>query len=177
MRIIGGKHKGRIIEVSRDFNARPTTDFAREALFNILANHFDFTEVRFLDLFSGTGSISFECCSRGCTDIDLVDINNRFVQSIAKVAARMNMTTIHPVKMDVFQFLQICRRQYDIVFADPPFELENLSGLPRAVLDKNILFPGGWFILEHPKKHKFENTPGFFDERKYGNVHFSFFRQ
>lgn len=176
MRIVGGKHKGRIIEVSRDFNSRPTTDFAREALFNILNNHFDFEEVRMLDLFGGTGSISFECSSRGCREIDLVDNNSRFVQFIGKTAAKMNMPGIHPVTMDVFRFLKICRKQYDLIFADPPYELENLPDLPRALLEKDLLLPGGWFILEHPKKHGFKHIPEFFDERKYGNVHFSFFR-
>ena len=176
MRIVSGKYKGRIIEVSKDFNARPTTDFAREALFNILANHFDFAEVRFLDLFCGTGSISFESGSRGCPDIDLVDINSSYLQFVGKAAAKMNISGLHPVKMDAFRFLKICKKQYDLIFADPPFELGNLPELPQAVLEKNLLLPGGWFILEHPKRHNFMHIPQFFDERKYGNVHFSFFR-
>jgi 16S rRNA (guanine966-N2)-methyltransferase len=176
VRIVGGDHKGRIIEVSRDFISRPTTDFAREALFNIVANYFNFTEVKLLDLFSGTGSISFECCSRGCREIDLVDISSRYVQFIGKTAAKMNMSGIHTIKMDVFRFLPICKKQYDLIFADPPFELENLTDLPEAVLSRDLLLPGGWFILEHPKKYSFNLVPQFFDGRKYGNVHFSFFR-
>lgn len=139
MRIVGGEHKGRIIDVGRDFNARPTTDFAREALFNILSNHYDFTEVRFLDLFSGSGSISFECCSRGCREIDLVENNGRFVQSIIKTASKINMTGIHPIHMDVFRFLKLCRKQYDLIFADPPYEMNNLADLPGAVMGKDLL--------------------------------------
>jgi 16S rRNA (guanine966-N2)-methyltransferase len=176
VRIVGGDHKGRIIEVSKEFDSRPTTDFAREALFNIVANYFDFFEISFLDLFSGTGSISFECNSRGCRDIDLVDTNSRSVQFIAKTADKMNMTGIHAVKMDVFRFLEICKKKYDLVFADPPFELKNLADLPGLVLSRDILLPGGWFILEHPGKYKFTHLPQCFDSRKYGNIHFSFFR-
>jgi 16S rRNA (guanine(966)-N(2))-methyltransferase RsmD len=177
VRIVGGEHKGRIIDVGRDFNARPTTDFAREALFNILSNHFDFKEISFLDLFSGSGSISFECCSRGCREIDLVEINSRFVQHILKVASKINMSGIHPIHMDVFRFLKLCRRQYDLIFADPPYEMNNLADLPGAVMEKDLLLPGGWFILEHSRKHNFKEVPHYFDERKYGNVHFSFFRK
>jgi 16S rRNA (guanine966-N2)-methyltransferase len=177
VRIIGGEHKGRIIEVGRDFDARPTTDFAREALFNILSNYFDFAEVRFLDLFSGSGSISFECFSRGCREIDLVEVNKRFVKYILQGASKMNMTGIHPVNLDVFRFLKLCRKQYDLIFADPPYELKNLTDLPEAVLGRDLLLPGGWFILEHSRKHTFNAVPYFFDERKYGNVHFSFFRK
>lgn len=176
MRIVSGKYKGRVIEVSRDFNARPTTDFAREALFNILANHFDFTEVRLLDLFSGTGSITFECISRGCREADMIDHSSHFTQNIAKAAATLNISHIHPVRMDVFRFLNICRKKYDLIFADPPFELENVAGLPKAILEKDLLLPEGWLILEHSKKHNFSQIPEFFDERKYGNVRFSFFR-
>jgi len=177
VRIVGGEHKGRIIDVAGDFDARPTTDFAREALFNILANHFDLAEVSFLDLFGGSGSISFECCSRGCREIDLVEINGRFVQGILKEAAKLKMTGIHPVNMDVFRFLILCRKQYDLIFADPPYELKNLADLPEAVLGKDLLQSGGWFILEHSRKHIFNQVPHFFDERRYGNVHFSFFRK
>jgi 16S rRNA (guanine966-N2)-methyltransferase len=176
VRIVGGEHKGRIIEVIREFDSRPTTDFAREALFNILTNYFNFEETSFLDLFGGTGSISYECNSRGCRKIDLVDINSRSIQFIAKTAAKMNMKGIHTVKMDVFLFLGICKTKYNLIFADPPFELKDLEKLPEAVLSRDILLTDGWFILEHPKKYKVNQHPRFFDTRKYGNIHFSFFR-
>jgi 16S rRNA (guanine(966)-N(2))-methyltransferase RsmD len=164
-----------MIVVGRDFRSRPTTDFAREALFNILANHFDFDTIRLLDLFAGTGSISLEFSSRGCRDIDLVDFDSHFIRSVGKAADALNIATLHPVKMDVFRFLQICKKQYDVIFADPPYELGSLPDIPRAVLEKNLLLPGGWFILEHARKYSFSTYPSFFDERKYGNVHFSFF--
>jgi 16S rRNA (guanine(966)-N(2))-methyltransferase RsmD len=176
MRIIGGEHKGRIIDVSHDFDSRPTTEFAREALFNILANYFDFSEINFLDLFGGTGSISLECGSRGCTRIDLVESNDRAVKFIAKTAQKLNIPGIHAVRMDVFRFLDICKSQYDVIFADPPFDLPKLESIPEAVLSKDILLPGGWFILEHPKRLKFDTHPRFFDQRKYGNLYFSFFK-
>ena len=176
MRIVGGEHKGRIIEVDRNFNARPTTDFAREALFNILTSHFDLAKTSFLDLFSGSGSISFECCSRGCRDIDLVEVNPHFIRFIGKEANRLKMEGIHTVRMDAFRFLDICRKRYDLIFADPPYDMNKVVELPGIILGKGLLLTGGWFILEHSAKHSFNHEPGFFDERKYGNVHFSLFR-
>ena len=134
MRIVGGAYKGRKIEVSKGFDSRPTTDFAREALFNILNNYVDFEAIRVLDLFSGTGSISFEFASRGCSHIDLVDINSRSIQFIAKVAANLKISGIHTVKMDVFRFIPICKSRYDVIFADPPYDLKNLPAIPDLVL-------------------------------------------
>jgi 16S rRNA (guanine(966)-N(2))-methyltransferase RsmD len=177
VRIVGGEHKGRIIEVSRDFDSRPTTDFAREALFNILTNQVDFTEIAFLDLFGGTGSISMECHSRGCRNIDLVEINSKAIHFIGQVARKLNMSEIHTVRMDVFPFLEICRKQYNVIFADPPFELKGLATIPGIILQKNILAPEGVFILEHPASYHFDKEAGFVNERKYGSVHFSFFRK
>jgi 16S rRNA (guanine(966)-N(2))-methyltransferase RsmD len=176
VRIVGGKHSGRKIEVSKSFDSRPTTDFAREALFNIMANHFDFNEIAVLDLFTGTGSISFEFASRGCADIDLVDINVRSIQFISRIAGEIGLKGLHPVKMDVFRFIPICRKQYDIVFADPPYDLKNLEELPGLVFGKQLLLSGGWFVLEHGKSHNFKDSPHFREERKYGSVHFSIFQ-
>jgi len=175
LRIVGGAYKGRKIGVSREFDSRPTTDFAREALFNILANIVDFEMISVLDLFSGTGSISFEFASRGCQDIDLVDNNGRSVHFIGRVANDFGMKGIHPVRMDVFNFIRICRKQYHVVFADPPFEMKNLAEVPGFVMQHNILLPEGIFVLEHPGSIGFHQVPGFMRERKYGNVHFSFF--
>jgi len=176
LRIVGGTYRGRKIEVSKGFDGRPTTDFAREALFNILANHFDFEEIRVLDLFSGTGSISFEFASRGCREIDLVDINSRSVRFIARVAAELQMQQIHPVRMDVFRFLSICKKQYHLIFADPPYDLINLEEIPDKVFQHQLLIDGGWFILEHSRTHHFHHHSLFHEERNYGSVHFSFFR-
>lgn len=176
MRIVGGLYKGRKIAVSRSFESRPTTDFAREALFNILSNHFDFEQSAALDLFSGTGSISLELASRGCGEIDLVDINGKSVNFINKIATELSIQGIHTIRMDVFKFIQICKKQYDIIFADPPYNLEKLKELPDQVFFHNLLKPGGWFILEHGKSDSFSKNPHFFDERHYGGVNFSFFR-
>jgi 16S rRNA (guanine966-N2)-methyltransferase len=176
LRIVGGAYRGRKIGVSRGFDGRPTTDFAREALFNILANHFDFEEIRVLDLFSGTGSISFEFVSRGCREIDLVDNNSRSVRFIAQVAADMQMKGIHPVRMDVFRFIPVCRKQYHIIFADPPYDLKNLAEIPDQVFHYELLQEGGWLILEHSGKQHFQDHIRFIEERNYGSVHFSFFR-
>jgi 16S rRNA (guanine(966)-N(2))-methyltransferase RsmD len=176
LRIVGGAYRGRKIDVSRGFDSRPTTDFAREALFNILASHFDFEDIRVLDLFSGTGSISFEFASRGCHEIDLVDSNSRYVQFIGKVAEELGLKGIHPVRMDVFRFVPVCKKQYNVIFADPPYDLKNLKDIPELVLGHQLLLPGGWFVLEHGKGHNLKHLPQFFDERHYGSVHFSFFR-
>jgi 16S rRNA (guanine966-N2)-methyltransferase len=176
VRIIGGTYGGRKIEVSKGFDSRPTTDFAKEALFNILDNHFDYETIRVLDLFSGTGSISFEFASRGCTEIDLLENNSRSVAFISKVADDLKIKGIHTVRMDVFRFLTICRKQYHIVFADPPYELKNIDQIPGIVLEKKLVLPGGWMILEHGKSHNFKDHPNFHEERNYGSVHFTFFK-
>ena len=172
------EHTGvRKIAVSREFDSRPLqTDFAREALFNIMANHFDFENIRVLDLFSGTGSISFEFASRGCCEIDLVDINSRSIQFINKVANDLGIKGIHSVRMEVSRFLSICRKQYHLIFADPPYDMKSLQEIPEKVLEHHLLLPGGWFVLEHGKSRNFKSHPQFFDERNYGSVHFSFFR-
>ena len=177
MRIVGGKYKGRKIEVNRNFDSRPTTDFAREALFNILNNYFDFPDVTMLDLFAGTGSISLEMASRGCSDIDLVDINSKAVQYIEKAITVFSIKGIHPVRMDVFRFIPVCKKKYDIIFADPPYDLSRIDELPGLIFSNALLQDHGWFILEHGKMYSFSKQEGWFDERKYGSVHFSFFRQ
>ena len=177
MRIVGGTYGGRIIAVSKGFDSRPTTDFAKEALFNILENHFNIEDMRVLDLFSGTGSISYEFASRGCSEIDLVDMNSRSIQFIAKVASDMGMKGIHTVRMDVFRFISICKKQYHVIFADPPYDLKNIQDIPAMIFSYPILEPGGWFILEHGKSNNFKSDPHFFQERNYGSVHFSFFRK
>jgi len=176
VRIVGGIYGGRKIEVSRNFESRPTTDFAREALFNILNNHFDYESISILDLFSGTGSISLEFASRGCSDIDLVEINSKAVQFTEKVIRDFNIKGIHAVRMDAFRFIPVCRKKYDIIFADPPYDHQNLQDLPQLIFSHGLLVTDGWFVLEHGKSHAFHDHPGLFDTRHYGSVHFSFFR-
>jgi 16S rRNA (guanine966-N2)-methyltransferase len=177
LRIIGGIYKGRKITIGKRFDSRPTTDFAKEALFNILANHFDFSTLRVLDLFGGTGSISYEFASRGCSEIEVIDTNSNTLHDINDFAETLNIKGIHTVRMDAFRFIAICKKQYDIIFADPPYDLKTLPDIPPFVFKHPILISGGWFILEHSKKYRFTSDPHFLDERSYGNVHFSFFKR
>ncbi|MCF0168066.1 MAG: RsmD family RNA methyltransferase [Bacteroidales bacterium] len=176
MRIIGGRLKGKMIMPPAGYAARPTTDFAKEGLFNTLANEIDFEEVSLLDLFSGTGSISYEFASRGCRDIVSVEMNPANASFIKKTAATFNLEGMQVVRHNVFDFLGICTKRFDIVFADPPYAIEGLDGIPQKVFDAGVLNPGGLMVMEHPAEYNFEGTPHFIKERKYGNVHFSYFR-
>ena len=176
MRIIGGKLKGRSINPPASYQARPTTDFAKEGLFNTLENEYDFEEISVLDLFSGTGSISFEFASRGCGDIVAVEMNPANAGFIKKSAAALGvkMSVVHH---NVFDFLPLCTKSFDIVFADPPYAIDGLAELPDKVLGSAAVVPGSLFILEHPKEYSFTRHPSFIKERKYGNVHFSYFKK
>ena len=177
MRIVGGELRGRTIMPPSGYQARPTTDFAKEGLFNTLANEFDFSEVSVLDLFSGTGSISYEFASRGCYDIVAVEMNPANAAFIKKTVASLKLKgAIQVVHHNVFDFLGICTKKFDIVFADPPYAIEGLDTIPQKVFDSGILKSEALLILEHPGTFSFEGHPGFFKERKYGNVHFSYFR-
>ena len=175
MRIISGTHKGIRIPVPKRFKARPTTDFAKEALFNILANHFNFGELDVLDLFSGTGSIGYEFASRGARKVDMVEINSQYAGFIESKAGSMGFEHIRVIQDDVFRVLSVLGSIYDLVFADPPYYLEELETIPDAVFKAGILVPGGWFILEHGKKHVFNNHEHYKEIRKYGSVHFTIF--
>jgi 16S rRNA (guanine966-N2)-methyltransferase len=175
MRIVGGQYKGRVFNPGKNFRARPTTDLAKESLFNILSNRYNFEGISVLDLFSGTGSISYEFASRGCTQITLVESDFVHFKFITQTLTLLKTDSIFPVKANVFVFIKRCSHQYDLVFADPPYELPGLKGLPDMILSSGILKPDGVFILEHPKKYDFGSFPGFTELRKYGSVHFSFF--
>lgn len=176
MRIIGGTHKGRVLQVPAKLPVRPTTDFAREALFNILQNQFYIPDVSLLDLFSGTGAISLEMASRGCTDITSVDKHPDCVQFIRKTADTWKLKGFKAIKEDVFRFIDQCSYNFDIVFADPPYALPNLADLPNLILKKKLVRAGGWLILEHGQDHSFEQHPFFMQHRRYGNVNFSIFQ-
>jgi 16S rRNA (guanine(966)-N(2))-methyltransferase RsmD len=175
LRIISGTHKGKYIPVPKHFRARPTTDFAKEALFNILANYFDFTELAVLDLFSGTGSIGYEFASRGARKVDMVEVNPRYAGFIKTNAEKMGFEKIEVYRQDVFHTLYDLGSTYDIVFADPPYYLEELDTIPDKVFEAGILEQDGWFILEHGKNHSFNNHKNYKELRKYGSVHFSIF--
>ena len=176
MRIIGGSLKGKNILPPVKFAARPTTDFAKEGLFNILINEFDIEELSVLDLFSGTGSISYEFASRGCKDIISVEMNPLHARFITKVAKEYKIDSIQVVKHNVFDFIPICKKSFDIIFADPPYSIDGLDTIPDKVFNANILNADGYLILEHPGTYSFTEHRFFVKERNYGNVHFSFFR-
>ncbi|MFO8002591.1 MAG: RsmD family RNA methyltransferase [Marinilabilia sp.] len=176
MRIVSGRLKGRRFSPPGSFKARPTTDQARENLFNILANKIDFEEQRVLDLFSGTGAMSYEFASRGSKDITCVEKNHAHFTFIKKTASALEISSgFHVVKGDVFKFITRDTNHYTLVFADPPFDLPRLSNLPDMVMKAGILAPGGLFILEHGPDQNFENFPFFVETRRYGKVNFSFF--
>ena len=177
MRIISGSLRGKSINPPGGYKARPTTDFAKEGLFNVLACDTVFEEISFLDLFAGTGSISFEMASRGCRDIVAVEMNPANAGFIKKTAASLAIDGMQIVHHNVFDFIGICTKTFDIIFADPPYALEGLDTLPARILDAGFLKDGGMFILEHPSDYNFDGERGFVKEKKYGNVHFSFFRK
>jgi 16S rRNA (guanine966-N2)-methyltransferase len=177
VRIISGKNKGKRINPGKSFLARPTTDFAKENLFNVLSNYFDFENLAVLDLFSGTGSISFEFSSRGSIPVDSVEVNPRYYSFIRKTAADLGFNNLRPFRADAFRFLKQTVQDYDIIFADPPFDLRKLEELPEIIFSRSLLRPGGWFILEHGKNHEFSGNPRFRELRKYGSVHFSIFEK
>lgn len=177
MRIVSGKFKGKTISPPKEFHARPTTDYAKESLFNIILNNFDFEELEVLDLFSGTGSISFEFASRGVNRIDLVELNLKHLKFISKVKDELGFKQIHTIKGNAFQFIKSCSYKYDIIFADPPYDIQGVDIIPDLIFEKDILKEDGWLILEHSGNYKFESYPHFLQERNYGNVHFSFFKK
>ncbi len=174
MRIIGGKHKGLRFHPPKNIPARPTTDIAKEGLFNILYNTFNFDSIKVLDLFGGTGSISYELASRGCTDITLVELDKRSLFFIKKTAADMEFN-IKPVKADVFKFMDKCTQQFNLIFAGPPYPLPNLDTIPDLVFKNELLTPEGWLVLEHNPKHNFDEHPKFLRKRNYGTTIFSIF--
>jgi 16S rRNA (guanine966-N2)-methyltransferase len=176
LRIIGGKYKGRRIVPPGNFKARPTTDFAREGLFNILNNRIDFGSVTVLDLFSGTGSMSYEFASRGASAVHLVEKDKLHISGIRRIIRDIGFENIKPIHIDVKAFLKTCSVKYDIVFADPPYDLPWLIGLPELVTKADIIKENGFFVLEHPKGMSFSGNPLFFEHRNYGGVNFSFFK-
>ena len=175
MRIIGGKLKGKVILPPSGYKARPTTDFAKEGLFNILDNEYELEDLKVLDLFGGTGSIAFEFASRGAARVYCVEMARENASFIKTEAARLGLSNVTMVRDNVFDFLPICREKFDIIFADPPYALEGLESIPDLIFSLDLLHPGCYFILEHGAEHSFTGHPRFVKERRYGRVHFSFF--
>ncbi len=176
MRIISGKFKGRRISAPNNITARPTTDFAKEGLFNLLNNRIEFEGIEVLDLFAGTGSISLEFVSRDCHSIISIEQNDRHCAFIRKLCNELKIDNLSLIKTDVFKFIAGCHSQFDMIFADPPYELDKIENIPDLIFAKNMLKPDGLFVLEHSAKNKFQQHPHFVDHRNYGNVNFSFFQ-
>jgi len=175
MRVISGIYKHRKFEIPRTFSARPTTDFAKEGLFNVLANRIDLEDATALDLFAGTGSISIELVSRGCSKVVSVEMEPAHYNFITKVMNTVGTTKCLPVRTDVFKYIEKCPTQFDFIFADPPYQLENLATIPSLIFERGLLAPDGLFVLEHGSKNNFSDDPHFIDMKVYGSVHFSFF--
>lgn len=176
MRIVGGDNSGFRFHPPRNIPARPTTDFAKEALFNILNNHFYFDEVAFLDLFAGTGSISFEMYSRGCRDITSVDLSPISIGFIRQVSEKLQMNGHEIVQDDALQFARRTPRSFDIIFAGPPYALEVIDEIPDMVMARTLLKPDGWFILETSPRHDFSAHKNLYKLKRYGQTHFWIFR-
>ena len=175
MRIISGKFKGRRLQVPTNITARPTTDFAKEGLFNLLNNRIDFEGIDVLDLFAGTGSIGFEFISRDCKSLISIEQNERHSAFIRKVCTELKIDNLSLIKTDVFKFIEKCHSQFDMIFADPPYELVQLAEIPNLIFSKKLLKDDGLFVLEHSSKNNFDQHPHFVEHRNYGNVNFSFF--
>lgn len=176
MRIITGKYKGRRFDIPRTFKARPTTDFAKENIFNVLSAYLDFDGMSALDLFSGTGSISLELLSRGCADVTCVEIDRDHHAFIVSCLRKLDIRNCTPLRTDAFKFIKACKRQYDLVFADPPYAIKELPEIPNRIFERGILKPEGILVLEHGRDYDFSSHPNFVEHRAYGSVNFSIFR-
>lgn len=177
MRIISGLYKGRAINPPRNLRARPTTDFAKENLFNVLTNLIDFEECDVLDLFAGTGSISYEFASRGARSITSVEINTVHADFIRRTARELGARNLYVAKANAFLYLKSCTKQFDLIFSDAPYDLEGSEAVIDLVLEGELLREGGMLIFEHPKGKSFEEHPSFWQLRSYGSVQFSFFKK
>ncbi len=176
MRIISGIYKGRHFNPPKNITARPTTDFAKESLFNLLQNRMDFEDIDALDLFAGTGSISLELVSRGARDVIAVEMAHTQQNFIISTSKQLGVRNLNVVRGDALKYLNSCRLQFDFIFADPPYAMEQLPTLPDIIFEKGILKEGGWMVLEHSANNDFSAHPHFVEHRKYGSVNFSFFQ-
>ena len=176
MRIITGKYKGRHFDIPRSFKARPTTDFAKENIFNVLTQYVDLEEAAALDLFSGTGSISLELLSRGCSTVVSVEMDRDHHRFICECLKKLGDAHCTPLRADAFRFIKSCKKQFDLIFADPPYALKELPTIPDLIFEKGLLTEGGIFVFEHGKDHDFTQHPHFIEHRSYGSVNFSLSR-
>ncbi len=176
MRVITGIYKGRRFDVPHSFKARPTTDFAKENIFNVLNAYIDFEEASALDLFSGTGSISLELVSRGCSQVISLEADRNHHAFIVSCLKKLDTDVCIPLRGDVFRFIKSCHSHFDFIFADPPYALENMKDIPSIIFAKDLLKPEGIFVLEHGKDEDFSADPHFVEHRAYGSVNFSIFK-
>jgi len=180
MRIITGTYKGRHFDIPRSFKARPTTDFAKENIFNVLIQYVDLDGATALDLFSGTGSISLELVSRGCASVISVEQDRDHHRFISDCLKKLGTTACVPLRGDVFRFIRSCKQQFDFIFADPPYALTELPAIPDLIFSaaggRGLLKESGLFVFEHGKDHDFSAHPHFIGHRSYGSVNFSLFR-
>ena len=176
MRIIGGELGGRRVNPPANMPyTRPTTDIAKEGLFNIIQNNLDIENLKTLDLFGGTGSISYELASRGATDLTIIEKDTSMYEFIKKTSADLKLENFKISKMDVFKFINQCTEKFDFIFAGPPYALANIDDLPKLINEKKLLNINGWFILEHTPRNNYKNFPLFVTERNYGSTIFSIF--
>ena len=177
MRIIRGIHRGRKITPPSNLPVRPTTDLAKESLFNILDNHIDFEDMHVLDLYAGTGSISYEFASRGGRLVIAVDINPKCISYINETATRLGFKNMKAIRSSSITFLDHCKEKFNIIFADPPYDLEGIEEVIKRVYSNDLLREDGWLIIEHSPGKDFSAFDGFYQHRNYGKVNFSFFRK
>jgi len=176
MRIISGTHGGRKISPPANMpHTRPTTDIAKEGLFNVLQNNLKFEQLKTLDLYGGTGCISYELASRGVPDLTIVEKDNQMYDFIKKTSNELGLENFKLIKSDVFKFIESCREQYDFIFAGPPYALGTIDDLPLQILEKKLLKPGGWFVLEHTPRNDYKKFEHYKAERNYGTTIFSIF--
>ena len=176
MRIITGKYKGRHFDIPKTFKARPTTDFAKENIFNVLTQYIDFEDATALDLFSGTGSITLELISRGCAHVISVELDRDHHRFIQQCVQKLGTEACVPLRGDVFRFIKSCKQQFDFIFADPPYALKELPTIPSLIFEKGLLKDDVIFFFEHGKIYDFSDDPHFVEHRSYGSVNFSIFR-
>lgn len=157
-------------------HTRPTTDIAKEGLFNILQNRMNFEDIHTLDLFGGTGSISYELASRGAASLTVVEKDPQMASFIRKTAAALELQQMRVIQMEVFRFLEFCNEQYDFIFAGPPYALQTIDRIPQIIHEKKLLKPDGIFVLEHTPRNDYKTYPDFMMERNYGTTLFSFFK-
>jgi 16S rRNA (guanine966-N2)-methyltransferase len=176
MRIIGGEYGGRKFNPPNNMPyTRPTTDMAKEGLFNVMQHKLDFDSIKTLDLFGGTGSISYELASRGVRNLTIVEKDNAMYEFIKKTAAALQLENFNVLKMDVFKYIGACTEKFDFIFAGPPYALTSIDELPVQVFEKQLLNPGGWFVLEHTPRNNYSKFPFYKTERNYGTTIFTTF--